>query len=183
VHWGGTSHATLTSLGLMQKMREAGCAHLLYGYETFSPRVMKTIGKGATPETNERSLRWTIEAGIRPIPNQMIGFPDDDFDSIYDNLDAWDRLGLQVKPFFATPYPGTEWYQKYKQRILDQYGGNLEEFLLDLGDATRVTAVISKKFNAVELYGLREMMVHRDRRQIREYEAHWSRTHAEKERS
>jgi radical SAM superfamily enzyme YgiQ (UPF0313 family) len=183
VHWGGTSHATLTSLGLMQKMREAGCAHLLYGYETFSPRVMKTIGKGATPETNERSLRWTIEAGIRPIPNQMIGFPDDDFDSIYDNLDAWDRLGLQVKPFFATPYPGTEWYQKYKQRILDQYGGNLEEFLLDLGDATRVTAVISKKFNAVELYGLREMMVHRDRRQIREYEAHWSRTHAETERS
>jgi radical SAM superfamily enzyme YgiQ (UPF0313 family) len=183
VHWGGTSHATLTSLDLMKRMREAGCSHLLYGYETFSPRVMKTIGKGATPETNERSLRWTFEAGIRPIPNQMIGFPDDDFDAIYDNLDAWDRLGLQVKPFFATPYPGTEWYQTYKTRILEQYGGNLEAFLLDLGDATRITAVISKKFNAVELYGLREMMVHRDRRQIREYEAHWRRTHATKDGS
>ena len=178
VHWGGTSHATMVTRELLAVLKEAGCAHLLYGYETFSPRVMKTIGKGATPETNERSLRWTLESGIRPIPNQMIGFPDEDFDSLRDNVHAWERLGLIVKPFFATPYPGTEWYATHKRRILEQYGGDLEAFLLDLGDATRVTAVISKKFNAVELYGLRELMVLRDLRRIDEYEAEWNRLHA-----
>jgi len=83
-----------------------------------------------------------------------------------------------VRPFFATPYPGTEWYQTYRARILDQYGGDLEAFLLDLGDATRVTAVISKKFNAVELYGLRELMVLRDVRRIDEYEAEWNTLHS-----
>ena len=119
-----------------------------------------------------------MEAGIRPIPNQMIGFPDEDFDSLRDNIAAWNRLGLQVKPFFATPYPGTEWYQTYKASILEQYDGNLEEFLLDLGDATKVTAVISKKFNAVELYGLRELMVLRDVRRIDQYEREWNRLHA-----
>jgi radical SAM superfamily enzyme YgiQ (UPF0313 family) len=139
---------------------------------------MKTIGKGATPQTNEQSLRWTLEAGIRPIPNQMMGFPDEDFDSLRDNVLAWNRLGLQVRPFFATPYPGTEWYQKYKSRILEQYDGDLEAFLLDLGDATRVTAVICKKFNAVELYGLRELMVLRDLPRIARYEAEWNRLHA-----
>jgi hypothetical protein len=107
----------------------------------------------------------------------MIGFPDEDFDSLRDNVHAWERLGLQVKPFFATPYPGTEWYTVYKDRILAQYGGDLEAFLLDLGDATRVTAVISKKFNAVELYGLRELMVLRDLRHLDEYEAEWNRLH------
>lgn len=178
VHWGGTSHATLCSPDVLRAIKEAGCSHLVYGYETFSPRVMKTIGKGATPETNERSLRWTLEAGIRPIPNQMMGFPDEDFDSIKDNVRAWNRLGLSVKPFFATPYPGTEWYYANKPRILEQYGGDLEAFLLDLGDATRVTAVISKKFNAVELYGLRELMVLRDLKRIEEYEAEWNRLHA-----
>jgi radical SAM superfamily enzyme YgiQ (UPF0313 family) len=177
VHWGGTSHATLVNRELLTTLKQAGCSHLLYGYESFSARVMKTVGKGATPETNERSLLWTIDAGIRPIPNQMFGFPDEDFDSIYDNLKAWDRLGLQVKPFFVTPYPGTEWYYTYKQRILEQYGGNLEAFILDLGDATRVTAVICKKFNAVELYGLRELMVLRDVRHIAEYEADWNKRH------
>lgn len=177
VHWGGTSHATLVTPDVLKALKRSGCSHLVYGYETFSARVMKTIGKGATPETNERSLRWTLEVGIRPIPNQMIGFPDEDFDSIRDNVLAWERLGLQVKPFFATPYPGTEWYYAYKNRILEQYGGDLEAFLLDLGDATRVSAVISKKFNAVELYGLRELMVLRDLRRINEYEAVWNKLH------
>lgn len=175
VHWGGTSHATLCNPGVLRALKQAGCSHLVYGYETFSARVMKTIGKGATPETNEQSLKWTLEAGIRPIPNQMIGFPDEDFDSLKDNVRAWNRLGLNVKPFFATPYPGTEWYYTYKERILRQYGGDLEDFVLDLGDATRVTAVISKKFNAVELYGLRELMVLRDLKRIEEYEAEWNR--------
>ncbi|MGH7356563.1 MAG: B12-binding domain-containing radical SAM protein [Candidatus Rokuibacteriota bacterium] len=177
VHWGGTSHATLCSPEVLRAIKRAGCSHLVYGYETFSSRVMRTIGKGATPETNERSLKWTLEAGIRPIPNQMMGFPDEDFDSLRDNVTAWNRLGLQVKPFFATPYPGTEWYQQYKDRILEQYGGDLEAFLLDLGDATRVTAVISKKFNAVELYGLRELMVLRDLKRLEEYEREWNRLH------
>ncbi|HEU4369322.1 MAG TPA: radical SAM protein [Methylomirabilota bacterium] len=177
VHWGGTSHATLCSPDVLGAIKQAGCSHLVYGYESFSPRVLKTVGKGATPETNERSLRWTLEAGIRPIPNQMMGFPDEDFDSIRDNVHAWNRLGLHVKPFFATPYPGTEWYYTYKDRILQQYGGDLEAFLLDLGDATRITAVISKKFNAVELYGLRELMVQRDLSRIAAYEAEWNRLH------
>jgi radical SAM superfamily enzyme YgiQ (UPF0313 family) len=169
VHWSGTSHATLATQEVLQTMREAGCSHLVYGYESFSERVMKTIGKGATPKTNERSYRWTLEAGIRPIPNQIIGFPAEDFDSLLDNVRAWDRMGIIVKPFFATPYPGSEWYTTNKKRILEQYDGDLEAFLLDLGDATKVTAVISDRFNAVELYGLRELMVNRDYRRILEY--------------
>ena len=32
-----------------------------------------------------------------------------------------------------------------------------------------MTAVISEQFNAVELYGLRELMVNRDYKRIREY--------------
>jgi radical SAM superfamily enzyme YgiQ (UPF0313 family) len=170
VHWSGTSHATLATQEVLQTMRKAGCSHLVYGYESFSERVMKTIGKGATPKTNERSYHWTLDAGIRPIPNQIIGFPSEDFDSLRDNMLAWDRMGIVVKPFFATPYPGSEWYTTNKDRILQQYDGDLEAFLLDLGDATKVTAVISEKFNAVELYGLRELMVNRDFKRLETYE-------------
>ena len=170
VHWSGTSHATLCNPEILKLMRRAGCSHLVYGYESFSPHVMKTIGKGATPRTNEQSFFWTLEAGIRPIPNQIIGFPIEDFKSIYQNMDAWKRLGIVVKPFFATPYPGSEWFTVYREKILAQYGGDLEAYLLDLGDATKITAVISENFNAVELLGLREAMVNFDYKHIREYE-------------
>ena len=179
VHWGGTSHAALANLPLLKQMREAGCAQLLYGYESFSKRVLKNVGKGATPESNERSLKITMEAGIRPVPNQMMGFPDDFFDSLIDCVQAWERLGIEVFPFFATPYPGTEWYNKYKDRILAQYDGDLDAFMTDLGDATKITAVICENLNAVELLGLRQLMVNRDIKRIREYEKLWRSIHGE----
>jgi len=178
VHWDGTSHATLVNRDVLSIMRRAGCASLVYGYESFSPQILKRMGKGTTPAHNVRSFFWTLESGIRPVPNQIIGFPSEDFESIYANLAAWKRLGIVVKPFFATAYPGSEWFSVYRSRILAQYGGDLEAYLLDLGDATRVTGVISHNFNAVELLGLREMMVNFDERHIREYESIWRGIHA-----
>jgi radical SAM superfamily enzyme YgiQ (UPF0313 family) len=177
IHWSGTSHATLCNPEILKLMRQAGCSHLVYGYESFSPHVMKTVGKGAMPENNIRSFFWTLDAGIRPIPNQIIGFPIEDFAAIYQNMDAWKRLGIVVKPFFATPYPGSEWFTVYRDWILRQYDGELERYILDLGDATRITAVISHNFNAVELLGLREMMMSFDYRRIREYELIWRKAH------
>jgi anaerobic magnesium-protoporphyrin IX monomethyl ester cyclase len=177
VHWSGTSHATLCTQEILKIMAKAGCSHLVYGYESFSKHVMKTIGKGATPETNIRSFFWTLDAGIRPIPNQIIGFPVEDFTSLRDNMDAWKTLGLVVKPHFATPYPGSEWFTVYRQRILDQYNGDLEAFIFDLGDASKISAVISENFNAVELIALRDLMTSFDYKRIDEYEKIWRRNH------
>lgn len=176
IHWGTTAHVALVDAQILKKLREIGCSHLDYGLESFSNQILKSIAKGSTSELNERAVRLSLEAGIRPIPNQIIGFPDESFDSIKENVLAWERLGIQAYPFFATPYPGSEWYFKYKRQILEQYNGNLEAFLLDLGDATKLTAVISKNFNAVELLGLRELMVNRDLRRINEYEQIWQKT-------
>lgn len=177
VHWSGTSHATLCTREILKEMRSIGCSHLVYGYESFSDQIMKRLGKGASPKTNIRSFFWTLEAGIRPIPNQIIGFPSEDFDSLRDDMRAWRELGIVVKPFFATPYPGSEWFHSYRRSIEAQYGGDLERFILDLGDATRITAVISHNFNAVELLGLRELMLTFDEKRIDEYEAVWRRAH------
>lgn len=170
IHWGTTAHAALVAPVLLERMGDMGCSYLDYGFESFSDDILKSIGKGATVQINEQALKWTIEAGIRPIPNQIIGFPDESFESMKTTVSAWSRLGIKSYPFLATAYPGSEWYVEYKERILSQYGGNLEAFLLDLGDATKITAVISRKFNAVELLGLRELMVNNDLRRIEEYE-------------
>lgn len=173
VHWSGTSHATLCTREILKTMREAGCSHLVYGFESFSPHVLKAIGKGSTPETNLRGFFWTLESGIRPVPNQIIGFPNEDFTSIRQNMQMWEKLGIVVKPFFATAYPGSEWFTVYRDKIVKQYHGDLERYILDLGDATKITAVISQHFNAVELLGLREIMVNLDYRHLDEYEAIW----------
>ena len=54
VHWSGTSHATLCTPEILKEMRAAGCSHLVYGYESFAPHILKTLGKGATKKTNDK---------------------------------------------------------------------------------------------------------------------------------
>lgn len=177
IHWSGTSHATLGTPEVLKTMRRAGCTHLVYGYESFAPHVMKTIGKGASPKNNIESFFWALEADIRPVPNQIIGFPNEDFDAIRMNMEAWEKLGIVVKPHFATAYPGSEWFTVYRKSIEQQYGGDLEAFILDLGDASQISAVISHNFNAVELVGLRDMMLEGNKRQIDAYEKIWREHH------
>jgi len=90
---------------------------------------------------------------------------------------AWDELGIVVKPHFATPYPGCEWFSTCRSSIEEQYNGDLEAFILDLGDASKISAVISQNFNAVELVGLRELMLNRNFRAIDDYERVWRKHH------
>ena len=84
-----------------------------------------------------------------------------------------------VKPFFATPYPGSEWFYVYKDRILEQYGGDLEAFMLDLGDATRSPRSSRTTSTRSSCSALRELMVQRDLRRIAAYEEEWNRHHPE----
>ena len=93
-------------------------------------------------------------------------------------MKAWDDLGIVTKPHFATAYPGSLWFTEYRDEILNQcqtrkklrLHDDLEAYIYDLGDASRVSGVISKNFNAVELVGLREMMLHRQYDKFDQYE-------------
>ena len=84
------------------------------------------------------------------------------------------KLGIHAKPHFATPYPGSEWYYSNKDSIIEQYGGNLEAFIEDLGDASKITAVISKRFSGAQLLGLQQIMGSRDMRLLEQAEKHWA---------
>ena len=157
-HFGGTSHAGVIRKDTLQTLKRIGFTYLDYGLESFSLMILKGLGKGATPESNKRAVRWTQEAGIAPIPNQIIMFPDETWRTIGEMLDAWEETGIVSKPFIATPYPGSEWYGKYKDFILKQYNDDLESFLSDLEDATSVSALLTRNFTPAEAVGIQNIL-------------------------
>jgi radical SAM superfamily enzyme YgiQ (UPF0313 family) len=173
VFWSGTSHAALHTPEILELMYEAGCTHLVYGLESFDKHILKKLGKGSTPEKNEASVETCLASGIKPIPNIIIGFPEETFDSIRSTIESLLKLGIHAKPHFATAYPGSEWYYIYKGSILEQYDGDLERYILDLGDATKITATISHKFSAKDLLGLQQIVALRDLRLLDLSEKHW----------
>lgn len=164
VYWSGTSHAALSTPGILKLMYEAGCTHLVYGLESFDPGILKKLGKGSTAKHNFDSIGICLSSGIIPIPNIIIGFPEDTFQSIRNTINALIKLGIYARPHFATAYPGSEWYYAYKKSIMAQYNGDLEAYISDLGDAQKITGVISHNFSAMELLGLQEIVAQRNLR-------------------
>jgi len=158
VYWSGTSHAGLHNPEILKIMYEAGCTHLVYGLESFDPIILKKLGKGTTVQKNIDSVGICAKSGIIPIPNIIIGFPEETFQSVRNTITALIELGIHARPHFATAYPGSEWYYTYKDAILKQYDGDLERYILDLGDASKITAIISHNFTALELLGLQEIV-------------------------
>jgi anaerobic magnesium-protoporphyrin IX monomethyl ester cyclase len=174
VHWSGTSHATLARKDVLEAMFKAGCSSLVYGIESFDPGILKGLGKGTTVRHNKESLKTCLATGIKPIPNIIIGFPEETFQSVRNTVEALIELGIYAKPHFATPYPGSEWYYTYKESLIEQYSGDLEAFILDLGDASKITGVISHRFSAMQLLGLQQIVVTRDLRLLAQAEKHWA---------
>lgn len=179
VHWSGTSHATLAKKDILDQMYKAGCSHLVYGIESFDPSILKNLGKGTTQKSNLLAVQTCLDSGINPIPNIILGFPEENFDSIRTTMEGMVQLGIRAKPHFATPYPGSEWYYTYKSSIISQYGGNLEKFIMDLGDASSPTVSISKHFSAMELLGLQIIMANRDFRLLELAKQHYLKSRRE----
>ena len=176
VYWSGTSHASLHKSEILKKMYESGCTHLVYGLESFDPGILKNLGKGSNRKNNISSVKICLDSGIIPVPNIIIGFPDETFESIRNTITALIDLGIHAKPHFATAYPGSEWYYKYKNSIIKQYNGSLENYILDLGDASSISATISEKFSAIELLGLQELVAKHDLRTLDLAEKHFNKT-------
>ena len=173
IHFGATSHAGLITKELLEIMKDMGFTYLDYGLESFCNKNLREIRKGSTREKNINAVKMTLEAGIRPIPNQIIGFPEEDWESIREDMLAWQELGVVVYPFICTPYPGSEYYYQFYDKILEEFQGDLEAFVMELGDATKPVVSISKNFTAEELIKIRDAMVSFDWDLIDKYEKIW----------
>jgi radical SAM superfamily enzyme YgiQ (UPF0313 family) len=147
--------------------------------ESFDPNILKNLGKGTTLQKNIDSVGVCMKSGIIPIPNIIIGFPEETFQSVRNTIDALIKLGIHSRPHFATAYPGSEWYYTYKESIIEQYNGDLEQYIKELGDASKITGIISHNFTGLELLGLQEIVAQRNLRLLEQAEKHWGRVGAQ----
>ncbi|MFA6358255.1 MAG: radical SAM protein [Candidatus Omnitrophota bacterium] len=76
VNWSGQAAIRNNmSLGLLRKMKKAGCACLTYGAESFSDKVLRLMNKPYTYKDIKSVLKNTAIAGIRVFINIVVGFP------------------------------------------------------------------------------------------------------------
>jgi len=122
IHFKISARVDTVNEELLKKLRQAGCYRIHYGIESATPRHLKYLQKGQTPEKIERACRMTREAGIGFFAYMMIGIPHETREEMFQTVEFAKRLKPDYAQFsICTPYPKTELYfQMLSEGILEE---------------------------------------------------------------
>ena len=110
--WICETHPKFLTDDLIALMRRAGCTTIKLGIESGDLEIMKK-SRRALPELEqqERVIRVCEEHGIDILGFYILGFQDDDPETVRKTIDYAIHLNTFGAQFtIATPYPGTPWY-------------------------------------------------------------------------
>jgi radical SAM superfamily enzyme YgiQ (UPF0313 family) len=111
--WGCQGHVRRVTRELLQEMKASGCVQLEFGVESGSPRILRTMRKGASPEDVVTAFRICRQVGIRTLANFMIGNEGETAEDVELSF----ALARRIRPdhvvvTFTTPMPGSELYRR-----------------------------------------------------------------------
>ncbi len=106
-----SSRVDTISPEILEALKRAGCYRIHYGIESATPRHLKYLDKGQTPEKVLRACKWTREAGIGFFAYMMIGIPHETKEEMFATVDFAKKLRPDYAQFsICTPYPKVELY-------------------------------------------------------------------------
>ena len=106
---------------LFQKMKEAGCYRVSFGFESGNDEVLKGFGKGgkATTQQGKIAVKKASKAGLQTNAYFMLGLSCDDEESMLDTIEYARTLPVDLLKFgLAIAFPGTEMFDNYARKNL-----------------------------------------------------------------
>jgi len=99
---------------LLKLMKESGCYQITISPESGNERVLtKIIHKVGTKEDSKNVVKWCKELNLEVEADFVIGFPGETWEEIRDTTNFAEELDADAVKFaIATPFPGTELFEK-----------------------------------------------------------------------
>jgi anaerobic magnesium-protoporphyrin IX monomethyl ester cyclase len=94
-------------------MKDAGCVAVSYGFESFSPTVLKSMKKAITPKQIDFAFQETVKQKLHVAATFIFGDVAETSETSQETLNWWmvNARG-QVRLTFVMPYPGSEIYER-----------------------------------------------------------------------
>ena len=156
--WSACARVNTLSLDVAKRMKASGCISTMIGIESFNQRLLFEMNKKTTIEQIDDACGWLNRCGIEIRPGLIIGMPGESRESIRDTIEGCKRHRIRIDEWsyaFATPYPGTELYERalLSKRIEDEW--SYVQKLCEVGDTRRLAANLTD-FSDEELIRLRD---------------------------
>lgn len=157
ITWGCAGRVNLMTEDLIKSMADSGCVSIGYGIESGSQKMLDAMKKGVTVEQAKEAIRLTEKYLGWADTSFMVGIPGENRDTIQETIDFCKELDLNPEViFFATPYPGTEFYQMALDRGMI---GEEEEYVLNLGEQGEKIRVNMTELTDEKLWDAQEYMI------------------------
>ncbi len=102
---------------ILTTLKDAGCMVVVFGFESYSEKVLKSMKKPITPQQIDHAIKTCFEANMAFIGNFIFGDLEETKETARETLDYWkDNCKGQAKLFFIHPYPGSEIYESCLKR-------------------------------------------------------------------
>lgn len=108
LRWRAYARVDTVDRELLEWMKRAGCERLLFGAESGSPKILKMIRKGITPEQTRQAVEMTRKAGIGVLASFVLGLPGETPETLKQTVEFADSLRVPYSLNLLTPYVGTE---------------------------------------------------------------------------
>jgi len=98
---------------ILKEMKDSGCSFIGYGFESASPKVLKSMKKRITVDQMIKAIRLTEEAGIGVQGNFILGDLAETPETIQETKSFFDKwcTRLMIHFTYLSAYPGTEIFQ------------------------------------------------------------------------
>ncbi len=111
--------ADRVNLGLLKKMKQAGCYRVYYGIESGNQQILDGFGKGETLEDVRRAVRESRQAGLEVYGFFMLALPGETKETMRDTLNFAKELNLDMaKATITLPLPATPFYEELEEKGL-----------------------------------------------------------------
>lgn len=99
---------------LLDSMKNAGCHMVCYGFESASPKVLKSMKKGITPKLIDKAIEETIKKKITIFGNFIFGDPAETLETMQETMKFTRKYPYMKVGFgIVNPYPGTDIYHRF----------------------------------------------------------------------
>lgn len=116
IAWVANSRVNPIDLETLQKMKQAGCWLVAFGFESGSPDTLQKARKGTTVEQNLAAAKMAKKAGLKIYGFYLIGFPWETRKHLRQTAALMKKINADfVELHLATPFYGTELYDLAKQ--------------------------------------------------------------------
>ena len=131
IPWAVTARADLMDRELLTIMADAGLCAIKYGVESADQDILNFCKKNMDLDTAGQMIKFSKELGVKVHLTFCLGLPGETRQTIQKTIEFINYIKPDSLQFsFATPFPGTEYFQYAKNRELllsndwSDYDGN-----------------------------------------------------------